>query len=93
MLVERVENRRDEVNLTQMLLKRVVRAALRCTGFTPVMKDDISFIAGVEDSVARDMGVPPFADQWGLLWTIGPKPGFQPDVLLVSSSQNLPAPT
>ena len=35
LLLERVNNERDDVNLTQMLLKRVWRAALRCAGFTP----------------------------------------------------------
>jgi hypothetical protein len=86
MLVERVQNERDPVNLTQMLLKRVCRAALKCPGFTPVMKDDIVFIGGIEDSVAVEAGVPPYAHEWGTFWTIGPKPGVPNDVLLVSDS-------
>jgi hypothetical protein len=85
MLVERVQNERDPVNLTHMLLKRVCRAALKCPGFTPVMKDDIVFIGGIENRVAMDAGVPPYADEWGVLWTIGPKPNVPNDLLLVSA--------
>jgi hypothetical protein len=86
MLVERVQNERDPVNLTHMLLRRVCRAALKCPGFTPVMKDDVVFIGGVDDRVAMDAGVPPFAPQWGDLWTIGPKPNVPSDLLLVSTA-------
>ncbi|EHL02518.1 hypothetical protein M7I_1310 [Glarea lozoyensis 74030] len=82
MLVERVHNERDPVNLTHMLLKRVCRAALRCPGFTPIMKDDIVYIAGLEDRLAIEAGVPPFAYEWKVLWTIGPKPGVPNDLLL-----------
>lgn len=84
LLVERVANQIDPVNLSPMLLKRVWKAALRCPGLTTVMKDDIVFIAGVDEGTAIEFGLPPFAPWWTPLWTIGPKPGVEDDVLLVS---------
>jgi hypothetical protein len=84
MLVDRVNHDRDPVNLTQMLLKRVCRAALRCPGFTPVMKDNIAYLGSIEDRVASEAGLPPFAPQWDIFWTIGPKPGVPTDLLLAS---------
>jgi hypothetical protein len=83
-LVERVNNNDDSVNLNGMLLKRVWRAALTCPGFTPSMKDDIVCIAGLDDRTAVDFGLAPHASFWNKLWTIGPKPEAPVDVLLVS---------
>ena len=83
-LVDRVNNNKDEICLTPMLLKRVWKAALRCAGFTPSMKDDVVFICQIDDQTAIDFGVTPYATYWKYLWTIGPKPGAPVDVLLVS---------
>lgn len=83
-LVERVTNDEDTVNLNHMLLKRVWRAAIKCTGFTPSMKDDIVCIAGVDDRTAIELGLAPHASFWNKLWTIGPKPGVPTDVIMVS---------
>ena len=87
-LVERVVNDDDSVNLNNMLVKRVWRAALTCPGFTPCMKDDIVFIAGLGDRTAIDFGLAPHASFWNKLWTIGPKADAPVDVLLVSILQS-----
>jgi hypothetical protein len=84
LLVERVCNERENVNLTPMLLKRVWRAAMACPGFTPSMKDDIVFICNIDINMAVELGLAPHAAEWRYLWTIGPKPGVPTDVLLVS---------
>ncbi|KAG9230481.1 hypothetical protein BJ875DRAFT_431518 [Amylocarpus encephaloides] len=82
MLVERVNKEYDTINLTNMLLQRVIRAAIKCPAFTPVMRDDIVFLGGVSDQLAKEFGVPPFAYEWCELWCVGPKPGVPHDVLL-----------
>jgi hypothetical protein len=83
LLQERIDANTDPVNLNQMLLKRVWRAALKCPGFTPVMKDDIVYTCGIDDRTALELGVPPLAVWWKCLWTIGAKPGIPHDTLLV----------
>ncbi|TVY38119.1 hypothetical protein LSUB1_G003789 [Lachnellula subtilissima] len=82
LLLERVNNERDDVNLTPMLLKRVWRAALRCSGFTPAQKDDVICICNIDDRTAMEIGMAPYASYWKYLWTIGPKPGTPTDLLL-----------
>lgn len=84
LLLDRVNNERDDVNLTPMLLKRVWRAALRCPGFTPAQKDDVICICNIDDRTAMELGMAPFASYWKYLWTIGPKPNTPADLLLVS---------
>lgn len=84
LLVERVKANGQDVNLTSMLLKRVWKAALRCPGFTPVMKDDIVYLAGLDGQTVRDYHIPPFADEWVHLFTIGVKASAPPDLIMVS---------
>jgi hypothetical protein len=89
LLVERVNNNeKDSLSITPMLLKRVWKAALKCPGFTPSMKDDIVFICQLSDQTAMEHGVAPYAACWKYLWTVGPKPGAPVDVLLVSPTSN-----
>lgn len=85
LLQERINSEHENINLTPMLLKRVWRAAIKCPGFSPAMKDDIAFKCGIEDSLARETGVPDYAPFYKDLWTIGPKPGVPTDVVLVST--------
>ena len=87
-LIERVNNEDQNVNINKMLLKRVWRTALRCPGFTPSMKDDIVFIAGLSDETAIEYGIAPYASFWNKLWCIGPKPNVPVDVILVSFHSN-----
>ena len=84
LLIERVNSEDQNVNMNKMLLKRVWRAALRCLGFTPSMKDDIVYIAGLTDQTAVEYGMAPYASFWNKLWCIGPKPNVPVDVILVS---------
>jgi hypothetical protein len=84
-LIDRIANNDDTVNLNPMLLKRVWRAALTCPGFTPSMKDDIVVIAGLDDQTAIEFGTAPFASFWNKLWTIGPKREAPVDLLMVST--------
>jgi hypothetical protein len=86
LLVERVNNDKDDICLTPMLLKRVWKAALKCPGFTPTMKDDIVYLCQINDQTATEYGLAPFAPYWKYLWTIGPKPGIPADLLLVSAA-------
>jgi len=88
LLVDRVHNEKDNINLTPMLLKRAWRAALRCPGFTPAQKDDIVCICSVDDRTAKELGVAPHASYWKILWCIGPKPGVPEDLLLASNPIN-----
>jgi len=85
LLMDRIEKDHESTTLTSMLLKRVWRAALKCPGFTPTMKDNIVYICGLDEQTAVEYGLPPYADNWKDLWTIGPKPGVQRDVLQVRS--------
>ncbi|TGO81517.1 hypothetical protein BPOR_1122g00010 [Botrytis porri] len=73
LLVERVENNDDPVNLNAQLLKRVWRTALKCEGFSPCMKDNIVFKMKIDPTTAFECGVPPQADLWSNIWTIGPR--------------------
>lgn len=83
LLVDRVNNGDgQDTHLTSMLLKRVWKAALKCPGFTPVMKDDIVFIVGIDDQTAKEYGVAPFADGWTKLFTIGAKADAPHDLIL-----------
>jgi hypothetical protein len=91
LLQERVGPNCEDVNLTPMLFKRVWRAALKCKGFSPSMKDDIVYKCKLDSTIACENGLPPFAADWTNLWTIGPKPGTPNDLVLVSSpSLSLP---
>lgn len=84
LLQDRIASEHENLNLTPMLLKRVWRAALKCPGFSPAMKDDIAWKCGVDDQFAGELGVPAYASFWKHLWTIGPKPGAPTDLILVS---------
>ncbi|TGO34471.1 hypothetical protein BHYA_0195g00010 [Botrytis hyacinthi] len=73
LLVERVDNNDDSVNLNAQLLKRVWRTALKCEGFSPCMKDNIVYKMKIDPATAFECGVPPQADLWSNVWTIGPR--------------------
>ena len=84
LLQERIDSCADPVNLNNQLFKRVWRAALKCHGFTPVMKDDVVFICGIDDRTALELGVAPYAVWWKPLFTIGHKREIPTDTLMVS---------
>jgi hypothetical protein len=83
LLRDRLENNEIDVNITPMLYKRVWRAALKCPGFSPTMKDDIAFMISIDSNMCYELGLPPFSDHWKELWTIGTRPGAPYDLVLV----------
>jgi len=84
LLLDRVNNEEPDINLNHMLLKRVWKAALKCPGFTPTMKDNIVVLCHVDETIAREMGMAPYAALWKDLWAIGAKAGAPSDLALVS---------
>lgn len=84
LLVERVESNDDPLNLNSQLLKRVWRTALKCEGFSPTMKDNIAFQMKIDPQIALELGVPPQADLWSYVWTIGPRKDVAYDLVQVS---------
>ncbi|ATZ53869.1 hypothetical protein BCIN_09g06370 [Botrytis cinerea B05.10] len=89
LLVERVDNNDDPVNLNAQLLKRVWRTALKCEGFSPCMKDNIVYKLKIDSTTAFECGVPPQADLWSNVWTIGPRKDVAYDLVQVSPTRNL----
>lgn len=83
MLQLAVNYKRDET-LTVQLLRRLVTAAMLCPGFTVTMKDDIAYVANLDEFDQRDFNQPRFADSWCHAYTLAPKPGIPLDVLEVS---------
>lgn len=84
LLVERVENTTEPMLINSQLLKRVWRTALKCEGFSPCMKDNICFEMNIDSQVALELGVPPRADLWSYVWTIGPRKDVAYDLVEVS---------
>ncbi|KAI8273379.1 hypothetical protein K4K56_002080 [Colletotrichum sp. SAR 10_98] len=80
-LVSSIRDHRDEVNLTQRLLKRVVAAAMRCEGFSATQKDDVAYLVDMEEMEQRSFGQPRFAESWRHLYVLVPKNGVPLDVI------------
>ncbi|KAK1730166.1 hypothetical protein CaCOL14_007941 [Colletotrichum acutatum] len=80
-LVGHIRDKRDEVNLTHRLCKRVVAAAMRCEGFSITQKDDIAFIVNMSEMEQRSFGQPRFAESWRHLYVLVPKNGVPLDVI------------
>ncbi|KAK1671948.1 hypothetical protein BDP55DRAFT_635370 [Colletotrichum godetiae] len=80
-LVGNIRDKRDEVNLTHRLVKRVVAAAMRCEGFSITQKDDIAFIVDMSEMEQRSFGQPRFAESWRHLYVLVPKNGIPLDVI------------
>jgi len=92
LLKERIDSDTDPVNLNNQLFKRVWRAALKCPGFTPCMKDDVVYVCDIDDRTALELGVAPYAVWWKPLFTIGHKPDIPADTLMVSLYHTLDLP-
>ncbi|KAK1993911.1 hypothetical protein LX36DRAFT_683998 [Colletotrichum falcatum] len=80
-LVSSIQDKRDELNLTHRLLKRVVTAAMRCEGFSALQKDDIAYLVGMDEMEQRAFGQPRFAEAWRHLYVLVPKTGIPLDVV------------
>ncbi|KAG9245370.1 hypothetical protein BJ878DRAFT_419329 [Calycina marina] len=83
LLIDRINNEVDTINLNTMLYKRVWKAALKCKGFTPTMKDDIVVSCEIDEMIAKETcGIAPYAAHWKSLWTIGAKSNAPSDLVL-----------
>ncbi|KAK2045815.1 hypothetical protein LZ31DRAFT_564953 [Colletotrichum somersetense] len=80
-LVSSIQDKRDELNLTHRLLKRVVAAAMRCEGFSALQKDDVAYLVGMGEMEQRAFGQPRFAEAWRHLYVLVPKTGIPLDVI------------
>ncbi|KAM0325082.1 hypothetical protein ACHAQA_007621 [Verticillium albo-atrum] len=80
-LCSKVRDRVDEVNLTSGLQRRLVATAMMCPGFTPLQKDDIAYIVGMDDMESRAYNQPRHPDSWRHLYALSPKPGVPLDML------------
>ncbi|KAK4200153.1 hypothetical protein QBC40DRAFT_174581 [Triangularia verruculosa] len=76
-----VNNRRQENVLNEQLYKRLVNAAMICPGFSVLQKDNIAFIADLDGSRVTQFNMPPFADCWGHLYNLCPRPRVPVDLL------------
>lgn len=88
LLVNLIERKENPLSLTTQLLKRVWRTALKCEGFSPCMKDNIVFELNIDPQIALELGVPPQADLWSYVWTIGPRKDVAYDLVQVSIRRN-----
>lgn len=70
--------KKHEDRITQQLFERLVKAAMRCPGFTVVQKDDIAFVAGLDAEQLAAFHQPLFADHWRHQYALGPRPGASP---------------
>ncbi|KAK0723696.1 hypothetical protein B0T21DRAFT_337278 [Apiosordaria backusii] len=73
--------RQDQRVINEQLFKRVVNAAMLCPGFSVLQKDNIAYIAGLNDTRTSQFNMPPFADCWTHLYNLCPRPGMPVDVL------------
>ncbi|KAG9254121.1 uncharacterized protein F5Z01DRAFT_674437 [Emericellopsis atlantica] len=71
----------DVVNLTVQLYRRLTKAAMSCPGFTPLMKDDIAWLANVTESDLPKYNLPPLPGTWRHQYALAAKVNAQPDVI------------
>jgi hypothetical protein len=72
----------EDTLLNERLLKRLAEAAFRCPGFTQAQKAEIAYVTNMDISGH----LAPYAWDWTVFKTLGPKPGCEMDVLCVSTS-------
>jgi hypothetical protein len=80
-LNDRVNSEQEDLNINQRLLRRVLHACFRCSGFTEAQKDGIAFTLGIDPAIC---GLTIYADHWYPFNALGPKPGMAIDVMMVS---------
>ncbi|KAG8412601.1 hypothetical protein J3458_014311 [Metarhizium acridum] len=81
LLSRSIQKQDDQVNLTHQLYRRLIATAMKCPGFTPLMKDDISCLANLSDMEERRYNQPRFASCWRHQYSLAPKPGMPLDVI------------
>lgn len=78
-----MENRREVLN--EKLLGRLVHAGMSCPGFTPLMKDNIAFVHGMEAKDSHKYKQPPMANGWRHMYALTRNPDVPADVIEVCS--------
>lgn len=84
LLSRSMDKKDDPVNLTSQLYRRIVAASMACPGFTPIMKDSISWLGNLSERDERFHGQPRFAESWRHQYGLSPKPGMSVEVIDVS---------
>ena len=70
--------------LTIQLFNRLIAAAMSCPGFTVNQKDNIAYLAYMDEGGMRSFNQPRLADAWRHQYALGVKPGAPLDVVEVS---------
>ncbi|KHO00373.1 RNA recognition motif domain protein [Metarhizium album ARSEF 1941] len=81
LLSRSIQRQDDQVNLTDQLYRRLITAAMKCPGFTALMKDDIAYLANLSEMEERQYNQPRFANCWRHQYSLVPKPGMPLDVI------------
>jgi hypothetical protein len=79
LLCQRIQEGQQPLTLNEQLLKRLIKSALKCAGFTQAQKAEIRLVCGANPNAYV---LAPYADHW-LFQTIGPKKGAELDVIMV----------
>lgn len=80
----------DPINLNKILYRRVLIAAMECSGFTVYMKNNIAKnvdeggVMNMSELSWQSFGQPRFAASWLHQYALVPKPGVPLDVVEVS---------
>ncbi|XXH05774.1 hypothetical protein Hte_012212 [Hypoxylon texense] len=80
-LSEKIHEDPHHDRLTPQLFDRLVAAAMRCQGFTVLQKDNVAYIAELDEAKCLEFGLPRFSDQWRHQWGLKMKPGVPLDVV------------
>ncbi|PHH88238.1 hypothetical protein CDD83_7787 [Cordyceps sp. RAO-2017] len=80
-LTDKINRRSDPVNMNRQLQGRLLKAALACPGFTPLMKDNLSWMLHVPEAEQRFYGQPRYAHAWLHQYSLAPKPGAPLDLI------------
>ncbi|KAI0384540.1 hypothetical protein F5Y04DRAFT_293370 [Hypomontagnella monticulosa] len=67
--------------LTVQLFNRLIAAAMSCPGFTVNQKDNIAYLAYMDEGGMRSFNQPRMADSWRHQYALGVKPGAPLDVV------------
>lgn len=89
LLIRSIADREDHANLNSQLCRRVIRASMRCPGFSPLQKDDIAYMANLAWEEQRWYGQPPLAHRWVHQYAIAPKADMPHDLVEVSPTLSL----
>lgn len=84
LLIKSIEVGEHSLQLNRQLLDRLASAAMKCPGFTPVMKDDVAWLSAMDEQKLSLCNQPVNADTWRHIYALAPKPGTPGDLIEVS---------